>query len=95
MGLNTSTADSGITFGGPTSTMPTKAELEWKIANLRRQLQTATEKEHESQETIIELRQLVTQQETTLEETLRERDDTLGQLEVRLSEMSSEIEFRV
>jgi len=75
--------------------MPTKAELERKIADLRRQLQTATEKEHESQETIIELRQLVTQQETTLEETLRERDDAVGQLEARLSEMSSEIEYRV
>ena len=78
------TADSGITFEGPASTMPTKTKLECKVADLRQQFQTATENYTEAQATIEELQQ--------------ERDEALEsarQLEVALSEMSRVMEDRV
>ena len=96
--ISTNTADSGITFGGPTSTMPTKAELERKVADLRRQLQTATEKEHEAQGTIYDLQQQITEQQIRLEDALRERDaamESATQLEVALSDLSREVDGRV
>ena len=96
--ISTNTADSGITFGGPTSTMPTKAELERKVADLRRQLQTATEKEHKAQGTIYDLQQQITEQQTRLEDALRERDaamESATQLEVALSDLSREVDGRV
>ena len=70
--------------------MPTKAELEQKIADL----QAATEKERETQE----LHQQVTQQQTKLEDMLRECDEAVESakhLEVALGEMSRATENRV
>ena len=71
--------------------MPTKAELERKLAALRQQLQ---EKEHTEQE----LQEQLAQQQIQLEETRRERDDALEavqQYEAALSDMSREIDSRV
>jgi len=70
--------------------MPTKANLELKIADLRRQLQTAMENYKEAQSTIEELQEEVTSGQNALTDSVRERDETLEsvrRLEVALSEI--------
>ena len=64
--------------------MPTKAKLECKVADLRRQLQTATENYMEAQATIEELQQ-------ECDEAL----ESARQLKVALSEMSRAMKDRV
>ena len=57
--------------------MPTKAELEHKIADICRQLQTATEKYTEAQSTKEELQEEVTSRQNALTDSVRERDEAL------------------
>ena len=57
--------------------MPTKARLERKIADLRRELQTAMENCTEAQAAIEELQQEVTLRQNTLTDTVRERNEAL------------------
>jgi len=53
--INTTTTDSGIKFGGPTSTMLMEAELEQKIANLCRSIKFKFSKKKNIMEMIVHL----------------------------------------
>jgi len=63
LAFTTDTAHSSVTFGGPIIIqlvgMPTKAELECKVGELRQQLE-------EKEQTIQQLREQLTQQQTQL-----------------------------
>jgi len=91
----TNTAHSSVTFGGPTIVqlvgMPTKAELEYKLRELRQQLE-------EKEQTIQQLREQLTQQQTQLVDVQKEYNEALEavqQYELTFNEMSRETDRRV
>jgi len=93
--FSTNTAHSSVTFGGPTIVqlvgMPTKAELECKLRELRRQLE-------EKEQTIQQLREQLTLQQTQLVDVQKECNEALEavqQYEFTFTEMSRETNRRV